>query len=72
MMLRSKGTLCQYGSCAITHDFTGSEIITKVKVYMVLQHYVKKIAKVAQHKYTRPSWKIMEVGSNENKCICAI
>ena len=43
-----KGIVRRYGSHSIAHDFTGSEIITKAKVYVVLQSYVKKIAKTAR------------------------
>ena len=70
-MWKIKGTVRQYGSHSITHDFTGSEIITKAKVYMVLQYLRKEdsqdwagihAAKLEDH----------EVGSSVNKCICAI
>ena len=53
------------------HDFTGGEIITKAKVYVVLQYLRKEdtqdcagihAAKLEDH----------EVGSSVNKCICAI
>ena len=37
-----KGTMCRYGSRAIMHYFTGSEIITKLKVYVVLQYLCKE------------------------------
>ena len=68
---RLKGTVRRYGSRSITHDFTGSEIITKTKVYVVLQYLCKEdsqdctgihVAKLEDHK----------VGSSVNKCICAI
>ena len=42
MMSALKGTVRQYGSRAIAHDFTGSEIITKPKVYVVLQYLRKE------------------------------
>ena len=34
----------QYGSRTIAHDFTGSEIITKPKVYVVLQYLRKEVS----------------------------
>ena len=55
--------MCQYGSYAITHNFTGSDIIIKPKVYVVLQYYVKKVAEM----YMWSSWKITEVKSSEKQ-----
>ena len=57
-----KGTVRRYGSRSIAHDFTGSEIITKAKVYVVLQSYVKKIAKTARVIYAA---KLEDHGSRE-------
>jgi len=39
----------QYGSCAITHYFTTSEIITKLEVYVVLQCSGKDGCDMAGH-----------------------
>ena len=41
-----KGTVRQYGSRAITRYFTGCEIITKPKVYVVLQYLRKEGSQV--------------------------
>ena len=36
-----KGTVRRYWSCAITHYFTGSEIITEPKVCVILRYLSK-------------------------------
>ena len=60
-----KGTMRQYGSRAIL--MIGSEIIMKLKVYVVLQ-YTRKIADVTRAQLGRLQ-KCTEGWSNENKCI---
>ena len=51
-------------------DFTGSEIIMKPKVYMVLQ-YTWQIANVTRAQLGRPQ-KYTEGWSSENKRICVL
>ena len=61
-----KGTVRRYGSRSIAHDFTGSEIIIKAKVYVVLQSYVKKIAtRIAKTAWVIHEAKLEDHGSRE-------
>ena len=36
-----KGTVGRYGSCAITYYFTACEIITELKVWVILRYLLK-------------------------------
>ena len=41
--IKIKGAVCKYGSHAIMHYFTASEIITEPKVYMILRYFLKMV-----------------------------
>ena len=49
-----KGTVCWYQSRAITHYFTGSEIIMEQKICVILQYLLIKMACIIQSQVGRP------------------